>query len=129
MRTIAPLTFTFVYISTPTSETCVRSAYRRLLAIAERNLIAKGLLGPAIHNDIEIMEKHIVDNNRSSNYSGTNDSRGIFNSSGSGSKTEAFERDDFSDGEKRRHSSCQGGNGLAGKQSLYNRSIQSSEPK
>lgn len=115
MRTIAPLNFTFVYVNTPTSEACVRNAYRRLLAIAERNLIAKGLLGPTIHNDIENEEKHIVDGVHRDDYSETNNVGGIINNKGSGGKTEAFKGDSFPDDKEGGDPSGQSGNGLENK--------------
>lgn len=75
MRKIAPLIFTFVYTNNPTSEACVRNAYRRLLAIAERNLVAKGLLGSVIHNDMKKEDTRIVDGEHCGGYSGENDKR------------------------------------------------------
>ncbi len=124
MRKIAPLIFTFVYTNSPTSEACARNAYRRLLAIAERNLIAKGLIG----NDIVSSDKVLVDTNNNKTYSEPDDGR-IFDNKRSGGQVEGFQRDNCTNDTQRSDSSGEGGNCLASKQSLYNKSIQPSEPK
>ncbi len=41
MRKIAPLIFKFVYLETPGSISIVNNAYRRIFAIAKRNVLAK----------------------------------------------------------------------------------------
>jgi hypothetical protein len=127
MKKVVPLTFDFAYADSPTSKMCVKTAYGRIFATAKRNLIAKGLLKRETHIDVENSGKVLVDTSNAKAYA-ESDGR-ISDDSRISSKVESGAGNSCPDGAKEGDSSGESGNGLAHKQSVFDKFISTSQSK